>query len=347
MKPLPLRLFGALFFGAAMVTANLAQADDKTSLPGYAEGAEVVRVEKTQGQIDQISGVIFSQIKQVRAVTQLEMSLLVPRTKDLKPAIVYFPGGGFTSADHEKFIDLRIELAKAGFVVAAAQYRTVPNKYPALVEDGKAAIRYLREHADEYGIDPARIGVLGDSAGGYVSQMMGMTNGEKQFDKGQFLDKSSDVQAAVTMYGISNLLEIGDGFPEAIAKVHQSPAVTEALLVNGTAFADFPGASIDSNPEKALKASPMGHVDGAKPPFLILHGSADTLVSPKQSVQLYEALKKKGDKVQYVLVEGAGHGDLTWYQPPVINRVVDWFKGTLGGPIKAAASAPGSATGNL
>lgn len=340
-------LLGTLFLGATIVASNLAQAEDKTSLPGYAEGAQVVRVEKTQGQIDEIGGVVFTQIKQVRAVTQLEMSLLVPRTNDLKPAIVYFPGGGFISADHEKFIDLRMALAKAGFVVAAAQYRTVPDKYPSLVEDGKAAIRYLREHAGEYGIDPARIGVLGDSAGGYVSQMMGMTNGEKAFDKGQFLDKSSYVQAAVTMYGISNLLEIGDGFPDDIAKVHQSPAVTEALLVNGTAFGDFPGASIGSDPEKALQASPMGHVEGSKPPFLIMHGSADTLVSPLQSLQLFEALKKKGDKVEYVLVEGAGHGDLTWYQPPIIDRVVEWFKATLGGPIKGNSSTGNASGGNL
>lgn len=346
MKPVPL-LIGTLMLGVSMLTTTLAQADDKTSLPGYAEGAQIVRVEKTQGQIDQISGVVFTQIKQVRTVTQLEMSLLVPRNNDLKPAIVYFPGGGFISADHEKFIELRMALAQAGFVVAAAQYRTVPNKYPALVEDGKTAIRYLREHASEYGIDPARIGVLGDSAGGYVSQMMGMTNGEKAFDKGPFLDKSSDVQAAVTMYGISNLLEIGDGFPQAIAKVHTSPAVTEALLVNGTAFADFPGASIGSNPEKALQASPMGHVAGNKPPFLIMHGSADTLVSPRQSVQLYETLKSKGDKVEYVLVEGAGHGDLTWYQPPIIDRVVEWFTATLGGPIKSSKSEPASNAGNL
>ncbi|WP_245440339.1 alpha/beta hydrolase [Neorhizobium sp. T25_13] len=117
---------GTLFLGATIVASSLAQADDKTSLPGYAEGAQVVRIEKTQGQIDEISGVVYTQIKQVRAITQLEMSLLVPRTKDLKPAIVYFPGGGFISADHEKFIDLRMALAKAGFVVAAAQYRTVP-----------------------------------------------------------------------------------------------------------------------------------------------------------------------------------------------------------------------------
>lgn len=347
MKTMNRVVLCTLFFGATMVTNTLAQDGNKTSLPGYTEGAQVVRVEKTQGQIDAIGGVVFSQIKQVRAVTQLEMSLLVPRNNDLKPAIVYFPGGGFISADHEKFIDLRMALAKAGYVVAAAQYRTVPNKYPALVEDGKAAIRYLREHAAEYGIDPSRIGVIGDSAGGYVSQMMGMTNGEQIFDTGQFLDKSSNVQAAVTMYGISNLLEIGEGFPGAIAKVHDSPAVTEALLVNGPAFADFPGASIGSNPEKALQASPMGHLEGSKPPFLIMHGSADTLVSPRQSVQLFDALKKKGDKVEYVLVQGAGHGDLTWYQPPIIDRVVEWFKSTLGGPIKGKVDEKDSRGGNL
>lgn len=120
MKPVPLLILGTLILGASMVTTSLAQADDKTSLLGYTYGAKVVRVEKTQGQIDEISGVVYTQIKQVRAVTQLEMSLLVPRTRDLKPAIVYFPGGGFISADHEKFIDLRMALAQAGFVVAAA-----------------------------------------------------------------------------------------------------------------------------------------------------------------------------------------------------------------------------------
>ncbi|WP_169776381.1 alpha/beta hydrolase fold domain-containing protein, partial [Escherichia coli] len=80
---------------------------------------------------------------------------------------------------------------------------------PAPVEDGKAAIRYLREHASNYGIDPQRIGVLGDSAGGWLAQMMGTTNGDKTFDKGDFLQQSSDVQAVATLYGISDLLNIG------------------------------------------------------------------------------------------------------------------------------------------
>ena len=317
---------------------------DAQQLPGYTEGAQVIKVEGARQQIDQISGVVYSQIHSTRAVRQLHMSLLVPRNNDLKPAIVYYPGGGFTSADHEKFFEMRSALAEAGFVVAAVEYRVVPDKFPAPVEDGKAAIRYLRAHASDYGIDPDRIGVLGDSAGGYLSQMVGVTNGETSFDKGDYLDQSSDVQAAVTIYGISDLLSIGEGFSPEVQQVHQSPAATEALIVHGPAFAKFAGASISSDREKSLAASPMGHLDGAMPPFLIMHGSADKLVSPLQSKQLFEALRAKGDKADYIRVEGAGHGDLFWYQQPVIDKVVDWFKATLGAPIKGAGNqaSPGS-----
>ncbi|MDL5786069.1 prolyl oligopeptidase family serine peptidase, partial [Escherichia coli] len=88
--------------------------------------------------------------------------------------------------------------------------------------------------------------------------------------------------------------------------------------------------------EKALNASPIGHMKGVKPPFLIMHGSKDTLVSPEQSAKLFRMLKKNGDNAEYVLVEGAEHGDKTWYQPIIINRVVEWFTKNLGAPIKTA-----------
>lgn len=322
----------ALGIGAQQATA------DNADLPGYSEGALVMNVTGKRGQIDQLSDVIYSQIHSTRSVRQLRLSLLVPRTSDLKPAIVYFPGGGFTSADHEKLFEMRSALANAGFVVAAAEYRVVPDMFPNLLEDGKTAVRYLRAHASEYGIDPTRIGVLGDSAGGYLAQMVALTNGEHKFDTGEYLDRSSDVQAAVTLYGISNLLNIGEGFSAEVQQVHQSPSVTEALLVNGPAFRDFVGAPISADMDKALAASPLGHLTGVKPPFLIMHGSADTLVSPIQSKQLYEALRAKGSKVAYVLVEGAGHGDLSWYQQPVIDRVVRWFKATLGEPVKGGGN---------
>ena len=247
-------------------------AADRADLMGYVPGAEVMKVDVTDGRIDTISGIIYSQVK-----------------------------------------------------------------FPALVEDGKAAVRYLRAHADEYGIDPERIGVIGDSAGGYLVQMLGATNGEKAFDKGDFTNVSSDVQAVCTIYGISDLTSIGEGLDPAQAKVHASPAVTEALLVHGPAFGKSPGGSILSDREKAMNASSLGHIDGSEPPFLIMHGSGDRLVSPMQSAHLAQALRKAGTDVEYVLVEGAGHGDLPWFQKPVIERVVKFFEKRLGSPAKDAA----------
>lgn len=290
---------------------------------------ESMKVEVTEHQIDEIGGVIYSQIQSRRSNRAMRMTLLVPRTAEKKPAIIYFPGGGFTTTDYEKFIEMRFALAKAGFVVAAAEYRVVPNKFPAILEDGKSAVRFLKAHADAYGIDASKIGVLGDSAGGYLSQMVAVTGNEKEFDKGDNLHVGSTVQAAATLYGISDLRNIGAGFDEAIQKVHQSPAVTEALLVNGVAFNEYPGASILSDSDKALAASSLGHIKKNLPPFLIMHGTEDKLVSPVQSEQLYEALKQNGNRVTYVKVEGAAHGDTVWFQKPIIDKVVTWFKDNL------------------
>lgn len=290
---------------------------------------ESMKVEVTEHQIDEIGGVIYSQIQSRRSNRAMRMTLLVPRTAEKKPAIIYFPGGGFTTTDYEKFIEMRFALAKAGFVVAAAEYRVVPNKFPAILEDGKSAVRFLKAHADAYDIDASKIGVLGDSAGGYLSQMVAVTGNEKQFDKGDNLHVDSTVQAAATLYGISDLRNIGAGFDEAIQKVHQSPAVTEALLVNGVAFNEYPGASILSDSDKALAASSLGHIKKNLPPFLIMHGTEDKLVSPVQSEQLYEALKQNGNRVTYVNVEGAAHGDTVWFQKPIIDKVVTWFKDNL------------------
>lgn len=290
---------------------------------------ESMKVEVTEHQIDEIGGVIYSQIQSRRSNRAMRMTLLVPRTAEKKPAIIYFPGGGFTTTDYEKFIEMRFALAKAGFVMAAAEYRVVPNKFPAILEDGKSAVRFLKAHANAYGIDASKIGVLGDSAGGYLSQMVAVTGNEKQFDKGDNLHVDSTVQAAATLYGISDLRNIGAGFDEAIQKVHQSPAVTEALLVNGVAFNEYPGASILSDSDKALAASSLGHIKKNLPPFLIMHGTEDKLVSPVQSEQLYEALKQNGNRVTYVKVEGAAHGDTVWFQKPIIDKVVTWFKDNL------------------
>ena len=332
---------------AVMMTMGSAMATEHNDLTGYREGAKVIQVKPTHNQIDAISGIVYSQITTARETRPLHMSLLVPRTDAPKPAIIYFPGGGFTSANHDKYIQMRMALAEAGFVVAAAEYRVVPDTFPAPVNDGKAAVRYLRQHAETYGIDPARIGVLGDSAGGWLVQMLGTTQGETAFDRGDFTDKSSDVQAVATLYGISDLLNIGEGYANEIQKVHQSPAVTEALLVHGPAFREFAGASIMDDTAKARHASPMGHLRNSKPPFLIMHGDKDSLVSPHQSAQLFDALRKAGEKVDYVVVKGAEHADLTWYQPEVIQEVVSWFTRELKPDTGVVADQSGRPNDNL
>lgn len=306
---------------AASLLVTTATAQD---LMGQSPEAQVVDVPVVQGRIDAISGVVYSQVfERGRSVRGLKMTLFVPRTKEKKPAVLYFPGGGFTSADHEKFLEMRYALACAGYVVAACEYRAVPNKFPALLEDAKAAVRWMRAHASEFGVDANRIGLLGDSAGGYVVQMAGATNGEKNWDVGDFKEVSSDVQAVVSIYGISDLTTIGEGIGNE--NVHASAAVTEALLLNGPAFKDFAGASVNADPEKAKAASPIGHVDGTEPPFLLMHGSGDKVVSPLQSKKMFEALQNKQVEAEYVLVRGAEHGDLPWYQPGVISRVVNFF----------------------
>lgn len=302
-----------------LVTTATAQ-----NLMGQSPEAQVIDVPVVQGRIDAISGVVYSQVfERGRSVRGLKMTLFVPRTKEKKPAVLYFPGGGFTSADHEKFLEMRYALARAGYAVAACEYRAVPNKFPALLEDAKAAVRWMREHASEFGVDADRIGLLGDSAGGYVVQMAGATNGEKNWDVGDFKEVSSDVQAVVSIYGISDLTTIGEGIGNE--NVHASAAVTEALLLNGPAFKDFAGASVNADPQKAKAASPIGHVDGTEAPFLLMHGSGDKVVSPLQSKKMFEALQNKKVEAEYVLVRGAGHGDLPWYQPSVISRVVNFF----------------------
>ena len=122
--------------GAFLVMTNSANA----KLPGYTEGAEIMRPKIENGQIDSMSGIIYSQIKGLRSNRALRMTVMIPRDGKAKPAIIYFPGGGFTSADHEKFTEMRTALAKAGFVVAAAEYRE-----PVFGRSGcRVSLRFVR-----------------------------------------------------------------------------------------------------------------------------------------------------------------------------------------------------------
>lgn len=259
---------------------------------------------------------------------QLSMDIIQPYATKPLPAVLFITGGGFMDAPKTKFIGQRVDMARAGYVVASIDYRVVPMvTFPGPLEDVKTAVRYLRTNAAKFGIDPTKIAVMGESAGGYYAAMVATTNGVKEFDKGEYLDQSSDVQAAVDLYGLSDLTKVGDDFSAEIKESHKSPAVPEAMLVNGIPFQA--GGSILSDLEKAKKANPITYISKKTPPFLLMNGDADNVVSPSQTKILHEALVSHGvDSTRYV-VKGADHAGLLWYQPEIMDIVIKFLDKNL------------------
>lgn len=261
----------------------------------------------------------------------LKMDILKPNSKDLLPAVVFITGGGFMTANKDNYLQQRMDISEAGYVVTSIEYRVTPQStFPAPLEDVKSAIRYLRANSAKYGIDPNQIAVMGSSAGGYLAALAGTTNNIKEYDKGDFLDVSSKVNAVIDLYGLSDLTKVGEGYSKEVQEIHKSPSAPEAMWVNGAAVFG-PGGSILDHPDKAAKANPITYVTNDDPPFLLMHGDQDTLVSPNQTQILHEALINKGvDSTRYV-VKGAGHGGDVWAQPKIVNLIIDFLDSHLKG----------------
>lgn len=283
--------------------------------------------------------IVFAKPSSGGKAMQLMMDVLVPKTGGRKPLVVYLSGGGFQMASKEAGLDQRTYLAESGYAVASIQYRTIAVGaiYSDGVADVKSAIRYLRAHAAEYDIDPQKVAVYGESAGGYLSAMVGTTNGVKRFDTGGNLDQSSAVQAVVDKFGPSDLSKVGADFDDTARKANTAPGNFLAQWVFG------PGTkkSVTADPAVVARANPVTYVDSSDPPFLLLHGSADTLVSPSQTLLLHTALRAKSvDSTRYVLT-GAGHGDLSflgnaqagqpWTTREVMDDIVTFLGEHLGG----------------
>jgi acetyl esterase/lipase len=162
------------------------------------------------------------------------LDLQLPRAPGRTPLVVYVTGGGFVMAEKENGPTTRTYLAEAGYAVASIQYRTVLNgaTYVDGVADVKAAVRYLRAHADEYRIAPDRVGLWGESAGGYLVSMAGTSNG--RFEVGDHLDQSSAVQAVVDKFGASDLARIAADFDGDVAA--GLPWPTREVLDRAVAF---------------------------------------------------------------------------------------------------------------
>ncbi|WP_371600824.1 prolyl oligopeptidase family serine peptidase [Streptomyces sp. NBC_00564] len=241
---------------------------------------------------------------------ELKLDLQVPETDGKKPLVVYMTGGGFSMADKTGNLNQRTYVAEQGYAVASIEYRTVTSgaTYTETLQDVKSAIRYLRAHADEYGIDPANVAVWGQSAGGYLAAMAGTTNGVEEFEAGENLDQSSDVQAVVDEFGPGDLSKTASDFDAATQKTYLAAGTSSAQFVFGAGTKK----SLDDDPSAIEAADPSTYADSSDPAFMLLHGSDDRLVSPSQTLTLHNTLRAKGvDSTRYVL-KGADHGDLSF-----------------------------------
>jgi acetyl esterase/lipase len=197
--------------------------------------------------------------------------------------------------------------------VAGVQYRVSGEaRFPASIQDCKAAVRWLRAHASEYGLAPGRFAVGGASAGGHLAAMVGATAHTSVFDVGEHLEESSRVRAVLDFFGPTDFLQM-DAHRPPNGMVHDAPDSPESQLVGGP---------IQENPEKVAQANPVTWVTAEAPPFLIVHGDRDPLVPHHQSVLLAEALRQAGVPVTFYTVEGAGHGG---FDDPQVDRLTKEF----------------------
>jgi acetyl esterase/lipase len=236
----------------------------------------------------------------------LQLDVWTPAGDGAAPLVVWIHGGGFMFGDRrvlpETFRPNQVfdALLDAGLAVASIDYRhALEAPFPAQLLDAKAAVRYLRSHADELGVSTERIGVMGESAGGHIAALVGLTAHRVDLEGSHgVVGPSSAVDVVVDWYGPADL----DSMPRRQPPPHIAAKLPPELLVapedqltrglEGAALAD---------------ASPITHVTPDAPPFLLVHGTADWLVPYAQSEQLHAALTAAGARCRLEPVEGAQH----------------------------------------
>ena len=289
--------------------------------------SKLLKVSQQALRIDLIPGITYSQVS-VHSYpnVDLKMDVLRPRTGKLLPAMIFVTGGGFITSNRASHLEIRMCLAKAGYLVASIEYRFAPQaNLPAPIIDTKAAIRYLRKNALRFGVDPKRIGIMGTSAGGYLSCFAGVTGHSRLFDVGENTDVSSEVSCVVDFYGVTDLSRMADGFDEKTVRDYDSPSACQALWLNGCTICGGVDASVSARPDEVQRYNPANYVDEHTPPFLLFHGTKDTLVSEVETDIMFQALRAKGVEAERYLVEGAGHGGSHWVQPEVQQVVLDFL----------------------
>lgn len=251
----------------------------------------------------------------------LDLTLPAPaelRTDRSKPPLVlYIHGGGWRAGTRKGGVP--DYLVEQGFAVASVDYRLSSTAvHPAQIHDCKAALRWLRARADEYGYDPERVAAMGTSAGAHLAVLLGTTGGMAALEGevGEHSEESTVVQAIVDFYGPIDFLLRSKDQPE---QTEQEGGKVYQLL----------GGSVREKADLARQASGVYHVTADDPPLLIVHGTADRTVLLNQSERLRDVYRAAGLKAEFHLVEGGGHGGEAFMQLGVRQWVIDFLKREL------------------
>lgn len=229
-----------------------------------------------------------------------KLDLYLPEQGEDFPLIIWVHGGAFRMGSKEDKVPLAY--LAAGYAVASINYRLSQHAiFPAQIEDCKAAVRWLRAQAQRFNLDPRRFGAWGESAGGHLVAMLGVTGAVKEFEVGENLEESSHVEAVVDYFGPTDFLQM-DAHRLPDGMVHDAPDSPESELVGGP---------IQENEDKVARANPITYVTQDAAPFLIVHGEVDPLVPHHQSELLAAMLKRSGVAVSFYTVKGGGHGGFT------------------------------------
>ena len=236
----------------------------------------------------------------------LTLDAFVPEGNGPFAACILVHGGGFTKGDKHSFITPLFEpLAKAGFTWFTINYRLAPqHQWPACVDDTASAIKWVKAHAAEYKVDVNRIAIIGESAGGHLVSWAGVTGvGDTR------------VAAVVPFYPPQDLVT-------HVKRRNELRGLGDLIGSHEMSEANF---------AKLAEMSPITHVKAGLPPFLQIHGDADTTVAHEQSVMFEKAMKAAGNTCETITVKGGGHGMGGWAKlnSDYAAQMIAWLRVTL------------------
>jgi acetyl esterase len=249
------------------------------------------------GQATELKDVEFAR----PAGVSLTLDAWIPPSAKPQPAVILVHGGGWTKGDKRTYIKPWFPtLTAAGIAWFSIDYRLAPQwKHPAAAEDVEAAVRWVQANAKQWNVDPKRLALMGESAGGHLVAFVGARGKVK-------------LKAVVDFYG-----------PNDLPLINQQRGVSQSIQ------ALLP----DTSPETVRAASPATYIHRGMPPFLFLHGTGDKAVPWQQSPAMCDQMKAAGARCEVLLIDGAPHGVENWEKDPAFQvwkpKVTSWLKEIL------------------